>query len=122
MQNVLDIVAFLPKDIITKILTYYLSYGTPLANILRPVIIKRGNNNINSLWFSPKLTYIYNYIHTWFNCASCIPFSVLCDLRLATIEYIDKPSAYIQNRKNIIIGHLNTLTKNTLLQLLDEEK
>jgi hypothetical protein len=120
----LDLVASLPEDIKSKILMYYLSYGSPSVVIIRPEIIKKCLNNSVTIWFA-NVDYTYNHrIYMLQKSIGC-SFDAICDLRLAIIETnIEKGRTNdILNamRKNII-NNINTLKKNILLQVLEEEE
>ena len=112
----------LPKDIKSKILLYYLSYGTPSANAMHPEINNKCKGN--SLWFA-KVDYIYNHrIYFLQNSTSC-PFAVLCDLRLAIIDnnlLNGKTNDILKAMGKNVVNNQYILTKNTLLELLEEEK
>jgi hypothetical protein len=113
----------LPQDIKSKILLYYLSYGSPSANIMREKIKDTTINQTNSLWFA-NVDYTYNnkkyMLHKSIGC----PFEVLCDLRLAIIDnnILNGPiNVTLKGSQKNIIKNKYTLTKNILLQLLEED-
>jgi len=121
----LDLIASLPQDVKFKILLYYFSYGTPSAQIMRSEIIKKCKNNSVTIWFA-NVDYI---IHTnkkyMLNKSIGCPFEVLCELRIALIDNnIENGTAddFLKSRKMPITNNLYTLTKNTLLQVLNDEK
>ena len=117
----------LPKDIKSKILLYYFSYGSPSANAIHSEINNKCKDTIinqaNSLWFA-NVDYTYHnkkyMLHKSIGC----PFEVLCDLRLAIIDYNILNGTINDTLKASrinIIRNKYTLTKNILLQLLEEE-
>lgn len=112
-----------PQDIKSKILLYYLSYGSPSATIMHPEINNKCKNTTNSLWFA-NVDYTYHnkkyMLHKSIGC----PFEVLCDLRLAIIDYNILNATIndtLKESQQNIIRNKYTLTKNILLQLLEEE-
>jgi len=120
----LDLVASLPQDIKSKILTYYLSYGSPTTKIIRPEIIKKCRNNSITIWFA-NVDYLTNTNKKYMlNKSIGCPFEVLCELRLALIaSNILNGTAdnHLKSRRIILTDHINLIKKNTLLQLIDEE-
>ena len=113
----------LPHDIKSKILLYYLSFGSPSANIIRVKIKDTIINQTTSLWFA-NVDYTYNnkkyMLHKSIGC----PFEVLCDLRLAIIDnniLNGTINATLKESQKNIIRNNYTLTKNILLQLSEEE-
>ena len=120
----LDLVDLLPQDIKSKILTYYLSYGTPTTQIIRPEIINKCRNNSITIWFA-NIDYLTNTNKKYMLTKSIgCPFEVLCELRLALIaSNILNGTAdnHLKSRRIILTYHINLIKKNTLLQLIDEE-
>ena len=113
----------LPHDIKSKILLYYLSFGSPSANIIRVKIKDTIINQTTSLWFA-NVDYTYNnkkyMLHKSIGC----PFEVLCELRLALIAsniLNGTADKHLKSRRIILTDHINLIKKNTLLQLIDEE-
>jgi hypothetical protein len=112
--------SILPSDIQSKILSYYLSYGTPSCKLIKQEINDKCKNNSISLWrakidyeIRPGKKYMlqkYALIGTW---------DVLWDLRLAMLEYDPKSNASI---KHFCIDGAKALKKNTIIQLLEEEE
>jgi len=121
MQSILDLPFLnLPQEIISKILLFYWSYGTPSAIIMRSENKCKGN----SLWFA-NVDYIYNHrIYLLQNSIGC-SFDAICDLRLAIIDHNllnGITNDILRSLQKNVINNIHTLTKNTLLQLLEEEE
>ncbi len=112
-------ISILPPDIQSKILTYYLSYGTPCSKLIKKEINDKCKNNTVTLWrakidyeIRPGKKYMlqkYALIGKWV---------VLWDLRLAMLEYDPKNNASI---KHFCIDGAKAFKKNTIIQLLEEE-
>jgi hypothetical protein len=120
----LDSITLLPQDIKSKILTYYLSYGSPTAKIIQSEIIKKCKNNSVTIWFA-NVDHIYNHrIYMLQKSIGC-SFDVICDLRLAiienNIENANTTDILKQIQKNVI-NNINTLTKYALERVLEEEE
>jgi len=121
----LGLIALLPDDIKSKILIYYWSFGSPTAAAMRPEIINKCRNNSITIWFA---NIDYNISHTrkyMLNKSIGCPFEVLCELRIALIDHHienDTADAFLKSRKINLINNITTLTKNTLLRALEEEK
>jgi len=114
----------LPQDIKSKILTYYLSFGSPSAAALRPEIIKKCRNNSVTIWFANVDYCTFTNKKYMLNKSIGCPFEVLCELRLALIaSNILNGTAdnHLKSRRIILTDHINLIKKNTLLQLIDEE-
>ncbi len=115
-------ISILPQAIQSKILSYYFSYGTPCCKLIKQEIIDKYKNNPTSLWkakidyeIRPGKKYMlqkYAMVGTW---------DVLWDLRLAMLEY-ESISVSNINKKRFCIDGANTLKKNTIIQLLEEEQ
>lgn len=135
MQSILDLLFLpqdinllkdlnLPQDIKSKILLYYWSYGTPSANIIRLKIKDTIINQKTSLWFE-KVDYIYNHRIYLLQKSTRCSFNIICDLRLAIIDYNilnGITNDILKAMQKNVINNQYTLTKNTLLQLLEEEE
>jgi hypothetical protein len=122
--------ASLPQVIKSKILIYYLSFGTISAYAIRKEINYKCRNNTISLWFA-NVDYIINYNNNnkkymlqkliGIGC----DFQVICDLRLAIIDNnilngtLDN---VLKARQIDIIKMKRTITKHDLLRLLREEE
>ena len=117
----------LPKDIKSKILLYYFSYGSPSANAIHSEINNKCKDTIinqaNSLWFA-NVDYTYHnkkyMLHKSIGC----PFEVLCELRLALISsniLNGTADKHLKSRRIILTDNINLIKKNTLLKLIDEE-
>ena len=120
----LDLVATLPQDIKSKILTYYLSFGSPSAVALRPEIINKCRNNSVTIWFANVDYCTYTNKKYMLNKSIGCPFEVLCELRLALIAsniLNGTADKHLKSRRIILTDHINLIKKNTLLQLIDEE-
>ena len=120
----LDLVASLPQDIKSKILTYYLSFGTPSAVALRPEIINKCRNNSITIWFANVDYVTHTNKKYMLNKSIGCPFEVLCELRLALIAsniLNGTADKHLKSRRIILTDHINLIKKNTLLQLIDEE-
>jgi hypothetical protein len=119
--------ASLPQVIKSKILIYYLSFGTISANAIRKEINDKCRNNTISLWFA-NVDYIINY-NAKYMLQKLIrigcEFQVICDLRLAIIDNnilngtLDN---VLRARQIDIIKMKRTITKHDLLRLLREEE
>ena len=127
LQSLSDImlqVINLPQDIKSKILTYYLSFGTPSAIALRPEIINKCRNNSVTIWFA-NVDYCTHANKKYMLTKSIgCPFEVLCELRVALIDNnIENGTADIslKLRKTNLINNIKTITKNSLLRVLEEE-
>lgn len=113
-------ISILPPDIQSKILTYYFSYGTHCAKLIKKEINDKCKNNTVTLWkakidyeIRPGKKYMlqkYAMVGTW---------DVLWDLRLAILEYDPKNNPSI---KHFCIDGAKVLKKNTLIKLLEEEE
>ena len=104
-----DLFTHLPQVIQSKILLYYLSYGTPASKIIQTEIDK--NYKGATLWHTHINTYL---LHHYMSC----PYEVTCDLRLALIEYNNSNKHLVS-----VIHHFYKKCKNIkLLQFLSEEK
>ena len=120
----LDLVATLPQDIKSKILTYYLSFGSPSAVALRPEIINKCRNNSVTIWFANVDYCTYTNKKYMLNKSIGCPFEVLCELRLALISsniLNGTADKHLKSRRIILTDHINLIKKNTLLKLIDEE-
>ena len=121
----LALIALLPEDIKSKILSYYLSFGSPSAKIIRQEIINKCRNNSVTIWFA---NIDYNIQHNrkyMLNKSIGCPFQVLCELRIAAIEHhIENGTAdaFLKSRKKNVTNNIKTLTKNDLLRVLEEEE
>ncbi len=114
----------LPQDIKSKILYYYLSYGSPSAVSLRPEIIKKCRNNSVTIWFANVDYFIHTNKKYMLNKSIGCPFDVLCELRIALLDnHIENGNEinFLKSRKINLINNINTLTKNNLLRILEEE-
>jgi hypothetical protein len=125
-QDILQQVTLLPQDIKSKILTYYLSFGSPCAVILRPEIINKCRNNSVTIWFANVDYCIHANKKYMLSKSIGCPFEVLCELRLALLDnHIENGNGneinFFKSRKINLINNINTLTKNNLLQILEEE-
>jgi hypothetical protein len=122
-QDILQQVNLLPQDIKSKILSYYLSYGSPTAKIIQPEIINKCKNNSATIWFA-NVDYIHNHRTYMLQKSIGCSFDVICDLRLAIIKHnIENgiiTDILISMQKNVI-KNLYVLTKHMLLHLLEEE-
>ena len=122
----LDLVYFLPDDIKSKILIQYLSYGTPSAKIIRSEIKSKCRNNTISLWFANVDYYtLSNKKYLLNKCIGYSPFKVICELRLAIIDnniLNDTVDNNLRTSYINIVNNINTITKNDLLRIIDEEK
>ena len=120
----LDLVATLPQDIKSKILTYYLSFGSPSAVALRPEIINKCRNNSVTIWFANVDYCTYTNKKYMLNKSIGCPFEVLCELRLALISsniLNGTADKHLKSRRIILTDHINLIKKNTLLKLIYEE-
>jgi hypothetical protein len=122
----LDLVASLPQDIKSKILIYYLSFGSPTAAALRPEIINKCRNNSVTIWFANVDYYTFTNKKYMLNKSIGCTFEVLCELRIALIDnHIENRTTdnnnFFKSRRVNLLNNIKTLTKNTLLQLIDEE-
>lgn len=120
----LDLVASLPQDIKSKILLYYLSYGSPSAQIIRPEIIKKCRNNSVTIWFA-NVDYTHNHRLYMLQKSIGCSFDIICDLRLAIIETNienGRTTDILKSMRKNVINNIHTLTKNTLLQILEKEE
>jgi hypothetical protein len=122
----LDLVASLPQDIKSKILTYYLSFGSPTAAALRPEIINKCRNNSVTIWCANVDYYTFTNKKYMLNKSIGCTFEVLCELRIALIDnHIENRTTdnnnFFKSRRVNLLNNIKTLTKNTLLQLIDEE-
>jgi hypothetical protein len=121
----ISLVALLPDDIKSKILTYYWSFGSPIAKIIHPEIINKCRNNSITIWFA-NIDYNISHNRKYILSKSIgCPFEVLCELRIALIEHhIENGTAdaFLKSRKINLTNNITTLTKNTLLRALEEEK
>ena len=110
----------LPQEIISKILLYYWSYGTPSANIMRSENKCKGN----SLWFT-NVDYIYNHrIYLLQKSIGC-SFDAICDLRLAIVDHNllnGITNDILRSLQQNVINNIHSRTKSKLLQLLEEEE
>ena len=126
MQIILDLpFSNLPQAIISKILLYYFSYGTPSAVLMRSEIINKCRNNSVTIWFANVDYYTHANKKYMLSKSIVCPFEVLCELRIALIDNnIENGTAdnILKLRKINLIDNIKTLTKNTLLQILNEEK
>jgi hypothetical protein len=114
----------LPQDIKSKILTYYLSYGSPSAIAIRPEIINKCRNNSVSIWFANIDYCTFTNKKYMLNKSIGCPFEVLCELRLALIAnniLNGTADKHLKSRRIILTDHINLIKKNTLLKLIDEE-
>lgn len=114
----------LPQDIKSKILIYYLSYGSPTAIALRPEIINKCRNNSITIWFANVDYVTHTNKKYMLNKSIGCPFDVLCELRLALIaSNILNGTAdnHLKSKRIILTDHIKLIKKNTLLQLIDEE-
>jgi len=116
----------LPHEIKCKIKSYYLSFGSPGAVAIRPEIINKCRNNSISLWFANVDYYTSDNRKYMLNKAIGCPFGVLCDLRIALIDNNNENGTlsadiFLKTRRANLIHHRNTLTKNELLRLIEEE-
>jgi hypothetical protein len=114
----------LPQDIKSKILTYYLSFGSPSAAALRPEIINKCRNNSVTIWFANVDYFVLTNKKYMLNKSIGCTFEVLCELRIALIDnHIENGNTdnNLKSRRVNLINNIKTLTKNTLLQLIDEE-
>ena len=112
-------ISILPQAIQSKILSYYLSYGTPCCKLIKQEINDKCKNNPTSLWrakmdyeIRPGKKYMlqkYAMVGSW---------DVLWDLRLAMLEYDPTNNP---NIKIFCIDGAKALKKNTIIQLLEEE-
>ena len=121
----LALIASLPQDIKSKILLYYFSYGTPSAVLMRSEIINKCRNNSVTIWFANVDYYTHANKKYMLNKSIGCSFEVLCELRIALIDNnIENKTAdaFLKSRKINLIDNIKTLTKNTLLQILNEEK
>jgi hypothetical protein len=123
-QDILQQVNLLPQDIKSKILSYYLSYGSPTAKIIQPEIINKCKNNSATIWFA-NVDYIHNHRTYMLQKSIGCSFDVICDLRLAiienNIENANTTDILKQIQKNVI-NNINTLTKYALERVLEEEE
>jgi hypothetical protein len=120
----LDLVASLPQDIKSKILTYYLSFGSPSAAALRPEIIKKCRNNSVTIWFANVDFCTHANKKYMLSKSIGCSFEVLCELRIALIDnHIENGLAdnNLKSRRVNLLNNIKTLTKNNLLRILDEE-
>ena len=120
----LDLVVSLPQDIKSKILTYYLSFGSPSAIALRPEIINKCRNNSVTIWFANIDFLVYANKKYMLNKSIGCPFEVLCELRLALIDnniLNGTADIFLKSRKISLIDNIKTITKNNLLRVLEEE-
>jgi hypothetical protein len=114
----------LPQDIKSKILIYYLSFGSPTAAALRPEIINKCRNNSVTIWFANVDYFVLTNKKYMLNKSIGCNFEVLCELRIALIDnHIENGNTdnNLKSRRVNLINNIKTLTKNTLLQLIDEE-
>jgi hypothetical protein len=122
MQIILDLpFSNLPHAIISKILLYYWSYGSPTAKIIQSEIINQ--NKGNSLWFA-NVDYIHNHrIYMLQKSIGC-SFDAICDLRLAIIEHNienGRTTDILMSMQKNVIKNLYVIKKNALLHLLKKE-
>lgn len=123
-QDILQQVNLLPDAIKSKILTYYLSYGSPIAKIIQSEIKDKCQNISSSLWFI-KVDYIHNHRTYMLQKSIGCSFEAICDLRLAIIEHNSENDSIIDilkaMRKNVN-NTIKTITQNYLSRTLEEEK
>ena len=125
----LDSITLLPDAIKSKILTYYLSYGSPTAKIIQPEIKDKCQNISSSLWFI-KVDYIHNHRTYMLQKSIGCSFEAICDLRLAIIETNlhrdnsenDSTSDILKAMRKNVNNTIKTITQNYLSRTLEEEK
>jgi hypothetical protein len=120
----LALVALLPEDIKSKILIYYLSYGTPTSIIMRSEIIKKCKNNTATIWFA-NVDYTHNHRLYLLQKSIGCSFDTICDLRLAIVETNIKngrTNDLLKKIQNNVINNLYIIKKNDLLRVLEEEE
>jgi hypothetical protein len=125
----LESIILLPDAIKSKILTYYLSYGSPTAQIIQLEIKDKCQNISSSLWFV-KVDYVYNHRTYMLQKSIGCSFEAICDLRLAIIENNlhrnnsenDSTSDILKSMRKNVNNTIKTITQNYLLRTLEEEK
>lgn len=128
-QDILQQVNLLPQDIKSKILSYYLSYGSPTAKIIQPEIINKCKNNSATIWFA-NVDYIHNHRTYMLQKSIGCSFEAICDLRLAIIETNlhrdnsenDSTSDILKAMRKNVNNTIKTITQNYLSRTLEEEK
>lgn len=123
--NILPHFIKLPQDIKSKILTYYLSFGSPCTKIIRPEIINKCRNNSITLWFANIDYFIQPNQKYMLNKSIGCPFEILCELRIALIDsnILNRTADnYLISRRMPINDNLNTIKKNDLLRRIEEEE
>ena len=114
-------ISILPRDIQSKILIYYFSYGTPCSKLISQEINDKCKDNTVTLWRA-KLDYEIRPGKKYMLQKYAIEggkWDVLWDLRLAMLEYDPKNNPSI---KHFCIDGAKTLKKNTIMKLLEEEE
>jgi hypothetical protein len=115
-------ISILPRDIQSKILIYYFSYGTPCSKLISQEINDKCKDNTVTLWRA-KLDYEIRPGKKYMLQKYAIEggnWDVLWDLRLAMLEY--DPKNQNSTIKHFCIDGAKTLKKNTIMKLLEEEE
>ena len=119
--------AQMPDSLQSKIMTYFFSYGTAIANVVKQIAKDSINECITTLWFAKIHAGDARIMSHYTDC----PFDIMCDLRLAVIEHYETElmqqlglvqTVKIVNSRNIVQHFLKIFTDYRLDRLMTEIK
>ena len=113
-SQLLNLLQFLNDLVRSKIMTYYLSYGTPVSHAIRALITQKITDPTTTLWRAiidnNRLYMLNNYFGS--------NYDTMCELRLCIIE--ECPSN--KYHKRTIDHFYKVFMKNKFNRMIEEEK